>query len=79
MEPRRGFDSRGDGQRECMTDEGKTTGRTTEEPPQETGAETRPDQPRDQRPDKRRARGNQAVEEVDVERGEEKLGRVLGH
>ena len=62
-----------------MTDEGKTTGRSTEEPQQETGAEKRPHQPRDQRPDQRRPRGNQDVEEIDVERGEEKLGRVLGH
>ncbi len=30
------------------------------------------------RPDRRPARGNQEVEREDVERGQEKLGRVLG-
>lgn len=36
------------------------------------------DQGRFERPDQRRPRGNQEVEEIDVERGQAKLERVLG-
>lgn len=46
-------------------------GQTTTEQPQQTAPRERPDQ--------RGPRGNQEAEQIDVERGEEKIGRISGN
>jgi hypothetical protein len=50
------------------------------EPREDAAQQARAAEPEDRsdRPDQRRVRGNPAVEEIDVERGEGKIERVLG-
>jgi hypothetical protein len=50
-----------------------------EQPTEDARPKERAEEQRFERPDQARPRGNQEVEEVDVERGREKISRISGN